>query len=104
MKSYLHLLNPLHWKKSFLISILIIVLVVWFGFLDTYSVWTRYQLTRERSELIRQTELLIKESDALAKRIQNLRNDPELLERIAREEYGMRKPGETVYRIRESSR
>ena len=35
----------------------------------------------------------------LEQKIRELENNPDLLEKIAREEYGMRKPGETVYRI-----
>jgi cell division protein FtsB len=94
-------LNPLRWKKSFLISIMGLFLVVWFGFLDTYSIYTRFQLERERRDLIRQTELLVEQTAELKLRIQALENNPALLERIAREEYGMRRPGETIYRIRQ---
>ncbi|NBQ83641.1 MAG: hypothetical protein EBU10_05380 [Alphaproteobacteria bacterium] len=43
--------------------------------------------------LIRRTEQLIKESGELDKKIKALQADPTLLERIAREEYGMRRPG-----------
>jgi cell division protein FtsB len=95
------LLNPLRWKKSFLFSILVLFLVVWFGFFDTYSLWTRFQLERQKSDLINRTELLVKDTEELKRKIEALRDDPALLERIAREEYGMRRPGETVYRIRE---
>ena len=92
--------NPLRWKKSFLISIMALFLVVWFGFFDTYSIWTRFQLEREKRDLIRKTEMLVMETAEIKKRIEAFENDPALLERIAREEYGMRRPGETVYRIR----
>lgn len=95
------LLNPLRWKKSFLFSILVLILVIWFGIFDTYSVWTRFQLERQKSDLINRTELLVKDTEELKRKIEALRDDPALLERIAREEYGMRRPGETVYRIRE---
>jgi cell division protein FtsB len=95
------LLNPLRWKKSFLLSILVLILVIWFGIFDTYSVWTRFQLERQKSDLINRTELLVKDTEELKRKIEALRDDPALLERIAREEYGMRRPGETVYRIRE---
>lgn len=75
--------------------------VVWFGFFDTYSVWTRLKLEREKNNLLHKTEQLVKDTEILRQRIEALQNDPALLERIAREEYGMRRPGETVYRIRE---
>ena len=77
-------------------------LVIWFGFFDTYSVWTRIQLEREKTKAFyKKTEQLVHDTALLRERIEALENDPALLERIAREEYGMRKPGETIYRIRE---
>ncbi len=96
-------LNPLHWKRSFLIGVLVGFVVLWIGFLDTYSIWARVRLSRERADLIRRTEQLIQESDALNAKIKALQADPSLLERVAREDYGMRRPGETVYRIRPSN-
>lgn len=95
------LLNPLRWKKSALLTALLLFFVIWFGFLDTYSLWTRFQLEREKRDLMFRTEQLVQDTEALRKKIEALRNDPTLLEKIAREEYGMRRPGETVYRIRD---
>lgn len=97
----LRLLNPLRWKKTFLVGLLALFLVVWFGFFDTYSLYTRYQLNKERKELIKNTEELRAESKLLEEKIKAIERNPLLLEKIAREEYGMRKPGETVYRVRE---
>ncbi len=37
----LQLFNPLRWRRPFLLSILLLMLVVWFGFIDTYSIRTR---------------------------------------------------------------
>jgi cell division protein FtsB len=91
--------NPLRWRKSFLLFLLLTFLVVWFGFLDTYSVWTRYQLSREKEHLIEKTEMLKQRTDTLNKKIHELKNDPKLIEKIAREKYGMQKKGETVYRV-----
>lgn len=96
------LLNPLRWKKSALISMLVLFFVLWFGFFDSYSIWTRYQLEREKKDLIHRTEQLVADTQNLRLKIEALRNDPSLLEKIAREEYGMRRPGETVYRIRKN--
>ncbi len=96
----LRLLNPLRWRKSFLFSIAIGFLLVWFTFLDTYSLLARYQLQKERDFLIEETKRLSSETETLNAKIQKLEDNPELIERIAREDYGMRKPGETVYRLR----
>lgn len=96
----LQLLNPLRWRKSFLILILGGFLVVWFTFLDTYSIWTRWELSQRKAELKAKKEKLKTETAALKKKIEELKTDPFLLERIAREEYGMKKEGETVYKIK----
>ncbi len=96
----LQVLNPLRWRKQFLFTVLAAFLVVWFAFLDTYSLATRIRLSQERTDLIRKTEQLRAETEQLEEKISNLRNDSALLERIAREEYGMKKPNETVYRIK----
>lgn len=97
----LQLLNPLRWRKSFLVIILGGFLLVWFTFIDTYSIWTRVELNQRKSELQEKKEKLKAETAVLKEKIQDLKTDPFLLERIAREEYGMKKEGETVYKIKE---
>ena len=98
----LRFLNPLNWRKSFLISILLFLLVFWFGFIDTYSIRARVQLANEKKELVTETERLQNETAALKEKMDAFLENPGLLETLAREEYGMRKPGETIYRIREN--
>ena len=97
----LQLFNPLRWRKSFLALILGGFVLVWFAFFDTYSLWTRYQLSERKDDLIEKTRQLEKETAELDRKIERLKEDPALLERIAREEYGMKKEGETVYKIKE---
>ncbi|MEX1062437.1 MAG: septum formation initiator family protein [Balneolaceae bacterium] len=96
----LQILNPLRWKKSFLTALLIAFVAVWFLFIDTYSVYTRYDLNKRKADLENKTEQLRREIGSIEQKLENLKDNPDLLEKIAREEYGMRKPGETVYRIR----
>lgn len=92
--------NPLRWRKSFLVLILGGFVFIWFAFIDTYSLWTRYDLSQRKDNLKQKTEQLKSETAKLKQQIQDLKNDPALLERIAREEYGMKKEGETVYKIK----
>lgn len=57
---------------------------------------------RERAEaLAREIDALRGENARLAADIAALRSDPEAIERIAREELGLARPGETVFLIRE---
>ncbi|MCC5913492.1 MAG: septum formation initiator family protein [Balneolaceae bacterium] len=93
-------LNPLRWRRSVLIATLVGFFAVWFLFIDTYSLTTRVQLELRKGELTDKTEELHKQTEDLREKIEHLESNPDLLEKIAREEYGMRKPGETVYRIK----
>jgi len=93
-------LNPLRWRKSFLALILGGFIFIWFAFIDTYSIWTRIELNQRLAQLKAKKEDLQKETKALKQDIEDLKTDPMLLERIAREEYGMKKEGETVYKIK----
>ncbi len=93
--------NPLQWRRSLLAGLLLVLLGIWFGFIDTYSLKTRVQLHQEKNELIRETERLRQETLDYEQKLEDLSSSPGLLEQIAREDYGMRKPGETIYRIKD---
>ncbi len=92
-------LNPLRWSKSFLLLLMGGVIIIWFTFIDTYSLWARYELYQRKESLKTKIAQLDDETKELKQKIHNLKTDPALLERIAREEYGMKKEGETVYKI-----
>ena len=77
-----------------------LVIVIWFVFIDVYSLKTRWELGQQKKELIQKTKELKSESKTLEQNIQKLENNPDLIEKIAREEYGMKKPGEKVYKIK----
>ncbi|MGB0346841.1 MAG: FtsB family cell division protein [Balneolaceae bacterium] len=81
-------------------SLLVAFLVVWFSFIDVYSLKTRWELSQRKKELIERTADLSMKSDELKTKLSSLENNQVLLEKIAREQYGMRKPGETVYKIK----
>lgn len=83
-----------------MVTILVSFIVIWILFIDTYSLYTRYELHQKKNALIERTSELKAETTGLEEKIENLTDDADLLEKIAREEYGMRKPGETVYRIK----
>ena len=97
----LQLLNPLRWRKSFLALILGGFVIIWFSFIATYSIWTRVELSQRKADFKQKTQKLKADTQILKQKIEDLQTDPFLLERIAREEYGMKKEGETVYKIKE---
>ncbi len=81
--------------------IVLIVVFVWLLFFDNHSLVQQWHLRREIMDLQQQQEFYLKEfrRDSLA--IERLKNDPDVLERYAREKYMMKKEGEDVYIITE---
>ena len=57
---------------------------------------TYFKLRRDRDALRQEVQQLHAEADSLAQQIDQLEQDPAALERIARENFNMRKPGEEV--------
>jgi cell division protein FtsB len=58
-----------------------------------------WRLQGEKAKLDEQNYRLQKENEALRQRIVRLRNDDSYLEKIAREELNLARPGEVIYRF-----
>jgi len=86
------------WRSLLLAAAVGIALYAFFGGDDgLYQVWKmRRELTRIEGEVAR----LEAENDSLRQVLWRLENDLEYVEKVAREEYGMSKKGERVYRLR----
>jgi cell division protein FtsB len=63
------------------------------------GVFHLWRLWSEKKQLEEKTFLLQKENDALHERLSRIRHDDLYLEKIAREELGLVRPGEVVYRF-----
>jgi cell division protein FtsB len=61
------------------------------------------QERRRADELGRQVEQLREENGRLAEQIHALRTDPRAIERLAREQLGLARPGETVFLLRDEA-
>jgi cell division protein FtsB len=88
-------------KKSlrrWLIGGVLCALLVWIAFFDSHSLLRRYRWHQQRDQLARENEQLRQEIEHLRKQLDRPLTDS-LVEHIAREEYGMKRPDETVYRI-----
>lgn len=72
---------------------------MWFLFFDTHSLSTKIQLDQQKKDLIERTEDYRQKAAELDEKIEALEKNPELIEKIAREDYGMKKPDETVYKV-----
>ncbi len=76
----------------------LIALAAWVLFFDSHSVLRRVGYARDLDRLTEENAALDAENARLATDVaQGL--DAETVERVAREQYGMRRPGERVYRV-----
>lgn len=76
----------------------VLLLAVWLAFFDSHSLFKRITWHREYTELREENARLSTEIERLGREIGRGLSD-EAVEKIAREEYGMRRPGEKVYRV-----
>lgn len=79
------------------------VLFLGFVLFSEYGLWTRFRLEFKKSSLEDEVRENQREQDSLQKMIQVLKTDTLEIERIAREDYGMVKPGEKVYIVPEEN-
>jgi cell division protein FtsB len=77
-------------------------LLVWIAFFDSHSLLRRYQWHQERDQLTKENAQLREDIQQLRKQLDRPLSDS-LIERIAREEYGMKRPNETVYRLKKEN-
>lgn len=89
-------------KKAAILASIIVVIGLLVGSLFGDRGLLQLVSQRERAEsLAREIEQLRADNSRLAAEIRALRTDPSAIERIAREELGLVRPGETVFVIRE---
>jgi cell division protein FtsB len=92
--------NPLRWNKTTLFLLLAGFILVWVAFISTNSLWASHKLHRRYTYLKEQTRQLQANTKLLKQKIDSLNHDPALIKRIARGKYGMKKKGETIYKIK----
>ncbi len=80
------------------IGIFLIGVLVWVLFFDSHSLLQRYYWQQELEATKRENATLRKDIERLQTQLDRPLSDS-VVERIAREEYGMKRPEETIYRI-----
>ena len=81
-----------------LLVVTIILAALWLTFFDSHSLVKRVRWHQETARLTEENEALRQHIEDLETRLAEPLSD-EVIEQIAREQYGMRRPGETVYRV-----
>lgn len=91
---------PLNRKvKAVLAGLALLAVAVWLTFFDSHSIANRIRWNREIAQIEAENETLRQETAVLEEKLKGAKSDA-VIEQIAREEYGMRKPGERVYRVK----
>jgi cell division protein FtsB len=75
-----------------------LIVGLWITFFDSHSLVKRLGWHSERANLQAENDSLYAEIDRLEREVEKGLSD-EVVEEIAREQYGMRRPGETVYPV-----
>jgi cell division protein FtsB len=88
-------------KAATLASIILVVALVVGSLFGARGFLQLVRQQRRAEALAREIEELRMENRRLAAEIAALRSDPRAIERLAREELGLSRPGETVFLIRE---
>lgn len=78
--------------------IILILFVIWMGFFDENSFMNHWELDEEIEKLENANEYYEKQIETDQKIIDNL-NDPDSLEKYAREEYKMKRKNEDIFII-----
>ena len=84
--------------RWWIVGAVVCALLVWIAFFDSHSLLRRYRWHQEHDRLTQENERLRQDIQRLREQLDRPLSDS-LIERIAREEYGMKRPGETVYRL-----
>ncbi len=75
----------------------LVIFIVYVGFIDEYSVVRRIGFYNRKTKLQNQIERYQKEFDESTKMLNELNENPQAIEQIAREKYLMKKPNEDVF-------
>jgi cell division protein FtsB len=88
-------------KRRRWIWVAVSILVLYFVLFSNSGLVKRFSLESEKAELQEKILKAKMQNDSLKHRIELLKSDELEIERVAREKYGMKKKGETIYLIEE---
>jgi cell division protein FtsB len=86
-------------KKRTIILVILFLLLLYILF-DNKGIVTRLRLEAQHREWIQKLKADSIESKRLQDQIKALEGDKQLIEKTAREKYGMKREGETVYQVK----
>ncbi|RMF88412.1 MAG: septum formation initiator family protein [Nitrospinota bacterium] len=90
--------TPRFW---FMVSLLLSLLLVGMAVFGDQGILQVYFLEQDLQEMRQRLQLLQQENRALWQEIHALKHDPDYIEKIAREELGLARPGEIIFEIQD---
>lgn len=78
-------------------------LVVWMCFFDRYDLATQYTYQKEKNKLEAEKTFYTSEIGAITQAIHDVKHDPNLIQKIARERYMMKKDTEDIFIVTDAS-
>ncbi len=94
------MINKLTKTQSFFLMVFALFFVmVLVAVFHKDGILTVNEFREEQSKLISDNQALAQENRRLAEEIEELKNDPFAIEKIAREKLNLVRPGETVYQL-----
>ena len=87
-------------KRNVFISLLIIIPARSFVTFGSRGILARLSLESEKQEMQKKLDQALTEQKQLQQQSKALENDPKMIEKVAREKYGMIRQGETVYKVK----
>jgi len=74
-----------------------LLFIVWMLFIDSNDFISQYRLSRTVKDLEERKEYYQKNIEELSQQFEQRQNDPDYIEKFAREKYFMKKEGEDLY-------
>lgn len=78
-----------------------VAFLVWILFFDHNNAFVQYQYTKELKELKGKKEYYRQEIERTRKELDQLNADPKAIEKVAREQYLMKKDDEEIFIVKE---
>ncbi len=88
-------------RRRIVLAIIVLVPILGFVLFSRRGVIARVGLEMEKQSALEDIRQARTQQDSLRTVIQQLQTDTLLIEKLAREKYGMIKPGETVYSVKQ---
>ena len=90
-------------NKRMTVALILTLLFLSYAVFDNKGIVARIRLESQKRELVRRVKDAQEQNKSLEAQIHAMEGDKKTIERIARENYGMARQGETVYRVKKDS-